>query len=65
MPTRIVHGLGSVSALSAQVSATGSKAFVCSDKGLTSAGVTARVTAVLDEAGVPYSCSTTSRKIPA
>jgi len=54
MPTRIVHGLGSISALPAQVSSAGSKAFVCSDKGLTSAGVTARVTDVLDAAGVPY-----------
>ena len=54
MPTRIVHGLGSVSALGAQVTGVGSKAFVCADKGLTSAGVTARVAAFLDEAGVPY-----------
>jgi alcohol dehydrogenase len=54
MPTRIVHGLGSVSALAAQVKASGSKAFVCSDKGLTAAGITARATAVLEEAGVPY-----------
>lgn len=54
MPTRIVHGLGSVSAVSAQVAAAGSKAFVCADKGLTSAGITARVTGALDEAGLPY-----------
>ena len=55
MPTRIVHGLGSVSALAAQIKAAGGKkAFVCTDKGLTSAGITARVTAVLDEAGMPY-----------
>jgi alcohol dehydrogenase len=54
MPTRIVHGLGSVSAVGAQVASAGSKALVCSDKGLTSAGITARVTGVLDEAGVPY-----------
>jgi alcohol dehydrogenase len=54
MPTRIVHGLGSVATLAAQVSAVGSKAFVCADKGLTAAGVTERVTAVLDAAEVPY-----------
>lgn len=54
MPTRIVHGLGSVSAVGTQVASAGSKAFVCSDKGLTSAGITDRVTGVLDEAGVPY-----------
>ena len=55
MPTRIVHGLGSAEALPAQVKAAGgSKAFVCTDKGLTAAGVTAAVTAHLDAAGVPY-----------
>jgi alcohol dehydrogenase len=54
MPTRIVHGLGSVSALAAHVGAVGGKVFVCTDKGLSAAGVTARVTAVLEEAGVPF-----------
>jgi alcohol dehydrogenase len=55
MPTRIVHGLGSAEALSVQVKAAGgSKAFVCTDKGLTAAGVTAAVTAQLDSAGLPY-----------
>jgi alcohol dehydrogenase len=55
MPTRIVHGLGSAAALPAQVKvAGGSKAFVCTDKGLTAAGVTASVTAHLDAAEVPY-----------
>jgi len=55
MPTRIVHGLGSAEALPAQVKAAGgSKALVCTDKGLTAAGVTAAVTGHLDAAGVPY-----------
>ena len=55
MPTRIVHGLGSISTVAAQVrGAGGTKAFVCTDKGLTAAGVTARVTGLLDEAELPY-----------
>jgi alcohol dehydrogenase len=55
MPTRILHGLGSVEALPAQLKAAGgSKPFVCTDKGLTEAGVTASVTAHLDAAGLPY-----------
>jgi alcohol dehydrogenase class IV len=55
MPTRIVHGLGSAAALPAQVkTAGGSKAFICTDKGLTAAGITASVTAHLDAAEVPY-----------
>jgi alcohol dehydrogenase len=55
MPTRIVHGLGSIEALPAQVKAAGgSKPFVCTDKGLTAAGVTAAVTAHLDAAGMPH-----------
>jgi alcohol dehydrogenase class IV len=55
MPTRIVHGLGSVAALAAQVSAAGAaRAMVVTDKGLTAAGITARVTAGLDDGGVPY-----------
>lgn len=55
MPTRIVHGLGSIGAVAAQVrGAGGTKAFVCTDAGLTAAGVTARVTGLLDEAELPY-----------
>ena len=42
MPTRIVHGLGCVADLAGQVRAVGGgKAFVCTDTGLTAAGVTA------------------------
>jgi alcohol dehydrogenase class IV len=55
MPTRIVHGLGSISAIAGQVRAAGgSKVFVCTDGGLTAAGVTARVTALLEEAELPF-----------
>ncbi len=54
MPTRIVHGLGSISAIAGQVRAAGgTKAFICTDAGLTASGVAARVTALLDEAELP------------
>jgi len=55
MPTRIVHGLGCVADLAAQVRAVGgSKAFVCTDAGLTAAGVTATVTSHLERADLPF-----------
>ncbi len=55
MPTRIVHGLGSVGDLPELIGqAGGSKTLVCSDKGLSAAGVTAAVTAHLDAAGTSY-----------
>ena len=55
MPTRIAHGLGSIGSLAQQLGTVGgTKAFVCTDKGLSGAGVTDRVTSVLDEAGVAY-----------
>ncbi len=55
MPTRIVHGLGSIAAVVTQARAAGgTKACVCTDAGLTSAGVTARVTDLLNEAEFPY-----------
>lgn len=55
MPTRIVHGLGSIGAVAAQVRAVGgTKALVVTDAGLTAAGVAARVTGLLDEDEVPY-----------
>jgi alcohol dehydrogenase len=55
MPTRIVHGLGCVADLAAQVRAVGGgKAFVCTDAGLTAAGVTATVTSHLEEGDVPF-----------
>jgi alcohol dehydrogenase class IV len=53
--TRLVHGLGAISGLAGHVKALGgTKAFVCTDKGLTGAGVTERVTGILDAGGVPY-----------
>jgi alcohol dehydrogenase len=56
MPTRVVHGVGSAETLPAQVKAVGgNKAFVCTDKGLTAAGVTAGITASLEAGGVPFS----------
>ncbi len=55
MPTRIVHGLGSIASLAEQVTRVGgSKAFVCADAGLTAAGVTGSVTAVLEQAGLDH-----------
>jgi alcohol dehydrogenase len=55
MPTRIVHGLGCVASLPDQVAAArGTKVLVCTDGGLTEAGVTARVTEILEEAGTPF-----------
>ena len=55
MPTRIVHGLGSVSAVADWVRAAGgAKPLVCTDAGLTAAGVAGRVTALLDEAKLPF-----------
>lgn len=55
MPTRIVHGLGCVADLAAQVRAVGgTRAFVCTDGGLTAAGVTATVTSQLGQADLPF-----------
>lgn len=53
--TRIVHGLGSVSSLANHVKQNGgTKVFLCTDKGLTAAGITERVSTLLDEAAVPW-----------
>lgn len=55
MPTRVVHGLGCVAALADQVKAVGAvRVMVCTDKGLTAAGMTERVTGGLEEGGVPH-----------
>ncbi len=55
MPTRIVHGLGCVADLASQVRAVGgTNAFVCTDAGLTAAGVTATVTSHLERGEVPF-----------
>jgi alcohol dehydrogenase len=46
--TRVVHGLGAVAGLAGHVKALGgTKVFLCTDKGLTGAGVTEKVAAVL------------------
>jgi len=53
--TRIVHGLGAVAGLPGHVKALGgTKAFLCTDKGLTGAGVTERVSGILTAGGVPH-----------
>ncbi|RGZ00703.1 lactaldehyde reductase [Clostridium sp. AM58-1XD] len=61
MSSRIVlnetsyHGAGAVSEIAAEVKTRGfKKAFVCSDPDLVKFGVTAKVLAVLDGAGLPY-----------
>ncbi len=49
------HGAGCVSEISGEILRRGlTKAFVCSDPDLVKFGVTAKVTAVLDKAGIPY-----------
>ncbi|GAB4247105.1 MAG: iron-containing alcohol dehydrogenase [Thermoleophilia bacterium] len=54
-PTRIIHGLGAVSILPDQVSLLGcSKPFVCTDAGLTAAGVTGRIVSLLESSSLPY-----------
>jgi len=55
IPTRIVHGLGSVAALPSHVKPLGgTKVLLCTDKGLTKAGITEKVAAQLAEGDVPY-----------
>jgi alcohol dehydrogenase len=52
--TRMVHGLGAVAGLAGYVkSLGGTKAFLCTDKGLTGAGVTERVAGILQAAEIP------------
>jgi len=52
--TRMVHGLGAVGGLAGHVkSLGGTKVFLCTDKGLTGAGVTERVAGILQEAEIP------------
>ncbi len=49
------HGAGSVKELAGEIKGRGlKKAFVCSDPDLLKFGVTAKATAVLDGAGIPY-----------
>lgn len=61
MASRIVlnetsyHGAGAINEIAGEVKSRGfQKAFVCSDPDLIKFGVTAKVTAVLDQAGLPY-----------
>lgn len=55
MPTRIVHGLGCVDTLSDQTTGLGAtKVMLCTDKGLTAAGITQRVADRLAAGEVPY-----------
>ena len=49
------HGKGAIAEIATEVNARGfKKAFVCSDPDLIKFGVTAKVTAVLDAAAIPY-----------
>lgn len=53
--TRLVHGLGSVAGLATHVKALGgTKAFLCTDKGLTGAGVTEKVSGILQAGEIPF-----------
>jgi alcohol dehydrogenase len=53
--TRMVHGLGAVAGLGGHVKALGgTKVFLCTDKGLTGAGVTEKVAAVLTADEIPF-----------
>jgi alcohol dehydrogenase len=55
LATRIVHGLGSIAALVDQVKQLGAnKVFLCTDKGLTGAGITQRLIDLMAEVDVPY-----------
>ncbi len=49
------HGAGAIAAIATEIKARGlAKAFVCTDPDLLKFGVTAKVTAILDEAAIPY-----------
>ncbi len=49
------HGKGAIKEIAAEITARGFvRAFVCSDPDLVKFGVTGKVTAVLDEANIPY-----------
>ncbi|MDA0335025.1 MAG: iron-containing alcohol dehydrogenase [bacterium] len=53
MPTRVVHGVGSITRLPGLLP-QGVKVLVVSDKGLAEAGIIGRVTAVLDDAQIAW-----------
>ncbi|OFV82303.1 MAG: hypothetical protein A2W26_08085 [Acidobacteria bacterium RBG_16_64_8] len=53
--TRIVHGLGAVAGLAGHVKTLGgTKVFLCTDKGLTGAGVTEKVAAILQAGEIQF-----------
>ena len=53
--TRLVHGLGAVAGLAGHVKALGgTRVFLCTDKGLTGAGVTEKVAGVLAADEIPF-----------
>jgi len=53
--TRVIHGLGAVAGLAGHVkSLGGTKVFLCTDKGLTGAGVTDKVAGILQAGEVPH-----------
>lgn len=55
LPTKIVYGCGVISQLADEVKlAGGSRALVMTDPGIVAAGIAARVTDLLDEAGIAY-----------
>lgn len=55
IPTRVVHGLGSVAGVPGLVrGAGGTKVFLCADEGLTRAGVTGKVSGLLEAEGIPF-----------
>ena len=54
--SRSYHGAGAIKEIVPEIQAGGyQKAFVCSDPDLVKFGVTAKVTDLLDEAGIPFS----------
>ena len=55
MPTRIIHGFGSISRIPEECKRLGiAKALLVTDQGLVKAGVTASVAGILDTARIPY-----------
>jgi len=55
LPTKIVYGCGVISQLADEVKLVGgSRALVMTDPGIVAAGIAARVTDLLDEAGIAY-----------
>jgi alcohol dehydrogenase len=57
MPTRVVHGAGSICRLP-KLLPQASKVLVVADKGLAEAGIAERVTSILDDAQIPWALCT-------